>query len=627
MFLLNKTNCLTKSTLTKSLTTLCLFLVLGIAIEPTMAQENKASTNSESFRKQVPGALPIKPLDLPKSFETTLPNGLQIVIAEDKRLPLVSLRLAFRSGNFDAPKDLPGLAGIMASMLTKGTTTRSSKQIADEVAALGATLTASTNADYTVISASTLSNYTEKIFALVSDITLNPTFPAKELELLKQNTKQALIAQRGQAAFLARERVAKVLYGEHPYSIISGTPASIDAMTSEKLSSFYKTSFLPNNGVMILVGDIDREAVLKQITNLFGKWQKGEPRNVATNIPAPPVRSTREIYLIDRPGSAQSNIVIGNIALNRLNPDYYAVQVLNTVLGANPSSRLFMNLRESKSYTYGAYSSFDSRRGPGVFTANSEVNTPVTGASLKEFFYEFDRIRNEPVSDKEIKNAKSYLIGTFPLQLETIDGLIAELLSIKMYGLPADYLQTYRDKINTISKEDIQRVARQYINSDKIAIVIVGDAAIIDQQIKPYAEKISLFDISGNPKTAVTSASNNAVDTTPTATPAATTTGAAESVLGLWKVDIAGAGQPITARLSIKQDGDKFTGIVESDLGVAEIVDLSVKGNSFDGTIKFQLQGQNIEGKMDGRTTAGKLNGTINLPNMPQMPFSGERSN
>ncbi|MGH9915248.1 MAG: M16 family metallopeptidase, partial [Pyrinomonadaceae bacterium] len=448
-------------------------------------------------------------------------------------------------------------------------------------------------------------------------------FPAKELELLKQNRKQGLIAQRGQPAFLARERVAKVLYGDHPYSIVSATPASIEAMTIEKLSSFYKSSFLPNNAVMIVVGDINRDTILKQITSLFGKWQKGQSINASTERPTPPARSAREIYLVDRPGSAQSNIVIGNIAINRSHPDYYAVQVLNTVLGANPSSRLFMNLREAKSYTYGANSSFDSRREAGIFSANSEVRTPVTGAALKEFFYEFDRIRNEPVSDKEIKDAKSFITGVFPLQLETVDGLIAQLLSIKMYGLPVDYLQTYRDKINAISKEDIQRVARQYISPDKIAIVIVGDAAIISQEIKPYAEKISLFDISGSPKTDVTPASNNAVG----ATPANTTSGSAESVLGAWKVDISGAGQPMTAKLTITKEGDKFAGTVESDLGTGQIVDLSVNGNSFDGTIKFQMQGQDIQGKMGGKTDAGKLNGTIDIPNLPQFLFSGERSN
>ena len=206
------------------------------------------------------------------------------------------------------------------------------------------------------------------------------------------------------------------------------------------------------------------------------------------------------MYLVDRPGSAQSNIVIANEAIIRTSPDYFPMLLMHTILGANASSRLFMNLREHKGYTYGAYSNLDSRRLAGTFRATAEVRTAVTGASLHEFFYELDRIRNEAVSEDEITNAQSYLSGVFPIRIETQDGLIDQLVNIKMLDLPDDFLGTYRDLVNAVTTDEIQRVAQNYVTPDKAAIVIVGDASEITEQIKPYSEKIEVYDTEGNLK-------------------------------------------------------------------------------------------------------------------------------
>jgi zinc protease len=204
--------------------------------------------------------------------------------------------------------------------------------------------------------------------------------------------------------------------------------------------------------------------------------------------------------VVDRPGSAQSNIVIANEGITRTSPDYFPMLLMHTILGANASSRLFMNLREEKGYTYGAYSNLDARRLAGTFRATAEVRTPVTGASLHEFFYELERIRDEAVSEEELKNAKSYLAGVFPIRIETQDGLVDQLVSIRMYDLPDDYLETYREQINAVTAEDIQRVAQAHVTPDTAAIVIVGDAAEISEQVKPYAETIELYDTEGKKK-------------------------------------------------------------------------------------------------------------------------------
>ena len=197
-------------------------------------------------------------------------------------------------------------------------------------------------------------------------------------------------------------------------------------------------------------------------------------------------------------GSAQSNIVIANGGgITRTSPDYFPMLLMHTVLGANASSRLFMNLREEKGYTYGAYSSLDARRDGGSFRVSAEVRTPVTEDSLKEFFYELERIRNEPVSEKEIADAKSYLTGVFPIRLETQEGLIEQIVQIKMLGLPDNYLETYRQKIQDVQIDDVQRVANEYIRPDEAAIVVVGDGAEIVQQIKPFTDVTETYNTAG----------------------------------------------------------------------------------------------------------------------------------
>jgi zinc protease len=455
-------------------------------------------TETEAFRCQMPPPLQPRPLNLPVHFEARLPNGLGLVVVEDKRLPLISFRLAFRSGDANDPPALPGLSDMMTHLLTEGTATRSSREIAEQVERLGATLTVGSGSDFTTVAASSLSIYAEEILELLAEVTLSPSFPQNEIDLARENTKQLLIQQRAQPNFLASERLAQVMFGEHPYARVSPTPESLDALSREAFVRFRESTFIPNNAVMIIVGDVESDSIVAQVEQLLGGWKPGELPDL--NFPALPKRAARAAYLVDRPGSAQSNIVIANQGITRTSPDYFPMLLMHTVLGANASSRLFMNLREEKGYTYGAYSNLDARRLAGTFRATAEVRTPVTGASLHEFFYELNRVRDEVVSDEEIKNAKSYLTGVFPIRIETQDGLTDQLVSIRMYDLPDDYLQTYRDQINAVTADDIQRVAQEYVRPEEAVIVIVGDAAETSEQLKPYSEALELYDTEGNRK-------------------------------------------------------------------------------------------------------------------------------
>jgi len=453
---------------------------------------------TENFRRDMPPPLAPRPLNVPEAIQTRLANGLGLVLIEDKRLPLISFRLAFRSGDANDPANLPGLTDMMSHLVSEGTETRTSRQIAEEIERLGATLSIGSSSDFTTIAASSLSIYASEILELIADVTMRSTFPQNEVDLARENTKQLLIQQRAQPSFLASERMAKVIFGTHPYSSISPTEEMLDALTRDDLLSFRKSMFIPNNGVLIVVGDFERESLVAQVEDLFSQWPQGPISQLSS--PALAQRTERIIYLVDRPGSAQSNIVIANEAIIRTSPDYFPLLLMHTILGANASSRLFMNLREHKGYTYGAYSNLDARRFAGTFRATAEVRTAVTGASLHEFFYELDRIRNEAVSDEEIINAKSYLTGVFPIRIETQDGLIDQLVNIKMFDLPDDYLLTYRDQLNAVTIDEIQTVAQQYVTPNEAAIVIVGDAAEIDEQIKPYSKQVEVYDTEGNRK-------------------------------------------------------------------------------------------------------------------------------
>jgi zinc protease len=574
-------------------------------------------SQTEDFRRQQPAPLPPRPLNIPTPYETVLPNGLRLVIVDDRRLPLVSYRLSFRTGSTHDPKDMPGLTDMMTGMLTEGTESRNSRQIADETARIGATLTAGANSDYTIVAASALAIYGDEVLALMADVVLHPSFPESELDLSRQNTKEDLKQQRAKPSFLAGEMLARIIFGEHPYSVVAPTPESIDAMSREKLVQFHRQTFVPANAVFTVVGDVAREQIIERVTELFGVWPAGE--SPASDFPAPPERSERTIYLVDRPGSAQSNIVIANLGVTRTNPDYFPLLLMHTVLGANASSRLFMNLREEKGYTYGAYSSLDTRRTAGTLRATAEVRTPVTGASLKEFFYELNRMRDEPVSEQEIKDAKAYLTGVFPIRLETQEGLIDQLVQIKMYGLPDDYLQHYRERISTVTAQDIQRVANRYIMPDRAAIVIVGDAAAVMNQIEPYAQNIELYDTGGKRKELSTLKERLEAG-------GAINVEDAAHLLGTWKLEIdTPFGQKLPATLVIAQEGESIGGMVKSSMGEAPLGNLSFDGENFSATLNLEDEDQDSSASVNGSARDGHLSGTLNLPNTPSLPFNGTK--
>lgn len=566
---------------------------------------------NEEFRKKPPEPLKEIPFSIGKPFEKTLKNGLKVVIFENKRLPIVNFRLGFRFGQINDPPDSIGLTAATVEMLNQGTKKRTSKQFAEEVESIGASIAASSSSDNIVISGSCLSIYEEAVLELMADMVLNPIFPENELNLYKQNTIEALKFQRSQPSFLAEEQVARLIYGNHPYSIVGPKESDVEKLKRERLIEFHKKVLIPNNAVFIVVGDVDTKNTLKKIEKFFGKWQPGEVK--VQNFDSPPLRNERTITIVDRKGSAQANIVISNLAIRRNHPDYFPVLVMNQILGAGASSRLFMNLRESKGYTYGAYSNFDMRRLAGNFEASAEVRTAVTADALKEFFYELDRIRNEKVSEKELQDAKNYLTGVFPIRLETQEGLTSLITQQQLFDLPKDYLQTYRDKVNAVTAEDVSRVAKQYILPDKAAIVIVGDAEDLLDQVKAYASKIEIFDTQGRRQNLDDYAKR---DEKPLV-----------DVSGKWQLTVEAQGQQLPPlSITLEQKGAEVKGSFESIFGKGEIVSGKVRGRRFIANVNASFQGQNLEFRIDAEVNEDQMKGMISTQMIPTpLQFSGKR--
>jgi zinc protease len=569
-----------------------------------------AETQNEDFRKSPPPPLSPRNINLPEPEETRLDNGLSIVVVEDHRLPLVSLRLSFRSGSAIDPPSLPGLSSMMTSLLTEGTESRSSRQIAEETARIGVTLSAGGNADFTTVAASSLAQFLPETFELFADVALRPSFPPEELELAKTNTKQALIQQRAQPSFLASEQLGRVLFGSHPYAVVSPTEESIDAMTRDTLLDFHKRVFDPSNAILIAVGDVNFDELKTLAERYLGAW-KGAGSTAQTFPPIPDL-SERAAVVVDRPGSEQSNIVIANHGIVRTHPDFFPLYVMHTILGANASSRLFMNLREEKGYTYGAYTTLDARMLSGTFRASAEVRTSVTGASLKEFFYELDRIRTELVSEKELADAKAYLTGVFPIRLETQEGLVDQIVQMQMFGLPPDYLQNYRRDIENVTREEILRVATEHVIPATAAIVIVGDADAVVPEVREFTDKIEVYDSQGRPKTSESSKPERS---------------GSDSLVGVWNLDLTlPMGQDAKATLTIENRDSGLGGSVESRFGDAEFESVQIDGNNVEGRLKMSLMGQKTVADFGAVVEGDQMKGSIAVTGFPSINFVGSRN-
>lgn len=446
-----------------------------------------ASTAPDDFPAKPPADLPVKAFKLPKSVTRKLSNGLKVVFVENDRLPLVTVRMSVPAGSINDPSEAPGLASAVAGQLTAGTDRYTSLQLREEAEKLGGSIGISAGSDYATVSGSALSENYPQLISLLSNVLLHPTFPEDELKIFKGLALQGLVVQRQNPGFLAQEQLQKALYGSHPYSVTASNAAAINSFSPEKLRAFYEGYYTPQGSVLIVTGAVKPEIVFSIAEKAFENWNTTGSSTTAMS-PGIPVNSGKRIVLVNRPGSVQSNILFGNRAIKRTDPDFYPVAVANMILGGGSASRLFGNIREKLGYAYDVNSIATPRALAGEFTLSAQTRTAVTADALKEMLKEEERIRTSPVSDNELRSAKNLLNGSFVITLTSQSGVADRLLTVEAYGLPADYISTFRDKINAVTAADVQRVAQKYFQSDKPVIVVVGDAEKLRDSLKAIAD-------------------------------------------------------------------------------------------------------------------------------------------
>jgi predicted Zn-dependent peptidase len=435
-------------------------------------------------------------LNLPKITEKKLANGLTVVLAPLPNVPKVSAILTFRSATTASDRDAhPGIAQIAASVANEGTDTRSSKQIKEELRSIGGTLGLGSDADSTTMSASALSEFSPRLFELMSDVAQLPSFPASEVKLAQENTIQQIRAGRANPGFLVNERFQKAVFGNHPYSFFVPDEKSISALTRNDLRAFVTKFYIPNAAHLIVVGDIDVDKTFAEIEKAFSGWKSGTVP--PDENPAVPTRDKRQIYFVNRPGSIQSAIYVGNVSIPRKDKDYFAIRTASTIYGGSFYSRLTKNIRETRGYTYSPFSSSNTLAKSGSFLAGAFVRNEVTGPTLLEIFYELDRMRVLPVTDEELNAAKEFSTGNFSVELASQFGLAGRINTVYTYDLDKNFINDFRPKIEGLTTADIQRVAAKYFDTYRAAIVIVGDWEKVKDQVTPFGD-VTMYDAEGN---------------------------------------------------------------------------------------------------------------------------------
>lgn len=472
--------------ITVGLAWLCASAVFGLT-------QRARTKQTETWRKLPPKSEAPRPFKLPVAREIKLDNGLTLVLIEDHRAPMVTITVGIpmessSSANIAELTNEMALTEATAELITEGAGSRGSEEVAREVETLGGRLSSSANDDYAWLAVSVVAENTERMMDLLAEVLLHPTYPESEVALYKRNRIQKLVVQRQDPSFLAGEQFDRIVYGSHPYAISAPTPASVEALDREKIVRFYNSRFTPNGSVTVIAGDFDPMRIETKARAVLGEWKP--PQKASVDAPASnnagstnDGSSAARVFLVDRQGSAQADFRIGGLAVRRSDPDYFPLLVANAVLGAGTNSRLFLNIRERRGYAYDVYSSVDALKKAGTFLGAAESRTEVTVAAIKEMLAEFDRLGAEKVGAPELQNAKNYLNGLFSLSLSTQGGVAERTLQTYMFELGRDYLEAYRSRIEAVTADQVEQVARKYLRTDRVMIVVVGDAAKLRKEL------------------------------------------------------------------------------------------------------------------------------------------------
>ncbi|GAB4378908.1 MAG: pitrilysin family protein [Calditrichia bacterium] len=427
----------------------------------------------------------------PKVKEHRLANGLKIMVVERHRLPKVDIRLGFDFGIKNDPEGQEGLCQLLAATLKKGTAKRDYATIAENIDYVGGALDALVSEDFFFVAGEFLKEHLEVGLDLFSEILFEPLFAEAEVEKERQKLIADLENENSSPQYLAHRRMGKALFDGHPYGRFK-TVESLKNITRDDLIAFHRKYFAPAETVLVFAGDITEREARENCEKYFSGWHSPRPPLAAFNLPES--RLSRRVYLVDRPGSEQINIVLGQLLFPRRHPDFEKMVVMNKILGGGGSGRLFLYLREEKGFTYGAYSTMQNFKESGSWLAHAEVRPEVTREALEGFFFQFRRMKEELVSAEDLHNTRRYLIGSFPLKNETPSSVASLVLKQELYQLPPGYWDTYLDTIAGVTEIDIQEMARKYIHEDQMVLVLVGEARDLMKQVEGYGE-VEIYDI------------------------------------------------------------------------------------------------------------------------------------
>jgi len=419
-----------------------------------------------------PSAVSASPRIEPKRF--VLKNGITLLLVETHALPIVNVSVAIKTGAIYDPPDKKGVANLTGMLLDEGTKTRSSKQIAEEIDFIGGRLSTSGGLDYSSASLVVLKKDIDRGLEILSDVLLNPLFPEEEVERKKKETLASILSEKDDPGVVASRAFYKEVFGAHPYGTpIEGDEETLKKITREDIIAFYQKYYKPNNTIIAMVGDVNPEEAIDLIETYFKSWK--EEKVSFPDIPSVERLKKKEKVLIDK-NITQANIILGHTGISRDNPDYYAVVVMNYILGGGGfSSRLTKEIRDNKGLAYSVYSSFDVNKYPGAFSVTIQTKNESASIAIEGILSELKKIREMPVTDTELKEAKDYLTGSFPLRFDTNAKIANGLINIEYYGLGLDYLERYIKEIEAITKDDIIGVAKKYIDTENYVLVVVAN--------------------------------------------------------------------------------------------------------------------------------------------------------
>jgi len=461
--------------------------VNAVALGATLLAGALPASAQQPQKQQPPVGGAPKPFTLPRKETFTLKNGTQVTLVPYGSIPKVTVSAVVRVGNINETAEQVWLADLTGDLMKEGTTTRTAAQVAEAAAQMGGRLNIGVGTDQTTIGADVLSEYGPQLVSLIADVVQRPALPAAELERLKNNRIRNLSISRSQPGSLAAERFSKVLYGEHPYGRYFPSDEMLKGYAINDVQKFYKENFGAARTRIYVAGRFDSAAMRRAITQAFGTWERGA--GVYENIPKPV--SARKIHLIDRPGAPQSTVYLGLPVVDPSHKDYVAMIVTNSLLGGSFASRITSNIREQKGYTYSPNSSISTHYRDAYWVQVADVTTAVTGPSLKEIFFEIERLQKEPPPEAELQGIKNYLAGVFTIQNSSRQGIIGQLAFLDLHKLPETYLTNYVQNVLAVTPQEVQRIAREYLKSERMAIVVVGDKSQVTTQLTDYGEVIN----------------------------------------------------------------------------------------------------------------------------------------